>query len=733
MPPEPFWLQRGQLHIVPICHYKLEFAVELGRVLQAVGPRHLALELPPFLLEPLQQAVARLPRLTTLAFAVGDGQMLLPVEPTDPFVEAVRWARARDCQLHGIDAAVVGYGQHHDPIPDSCSLTAIGLQAFWQEWSRHPGPRPDAADQERHLSMVHSLKFLEKRYPDEPIVVALGLTHVRPVLELLASEAELPLPVPSLTRPPEVVLYQPDLRSTREASLEMGWIMALFELSRGGPGPDETWLPPPEPPDETSEDLRESLKDLKPDQLVASLESMLGGIRRRPPPLPPQQKRALSRYLQGLQEQPAALFSLLHQIGSGDRIELPKVKAPPKFKAFTFRQVHQRRHQLQGIYAAALERAGPRFDRQEMLHALVEHAGRFYQENTGDFVRPWQLQVLYQFTRNYARLRGRLLPNLYELVMGARGVADDNLSYEIWDLGSFYPWTVEEGESCDLPLLELRADQLFLGGQAVQHWTFHRKLPGLRMRMPIQGQRGREKSPGDWSESFEDGTLCSYPPEDLVIEDYARYLQKKAIQQLSLEKARIEPFTTSLLDGIEMRETLRNWHEKKLYVHESRRVRGGVGAVVLIFDEDPDDRRYPWRMTWHGEHAQESDMAFYATPIQQKIVGPGIARCEYGGILMTYPHRRLGDIWAEGMYRRECRNKSEVLLMAAIDYGLDPHIVYVASKPPRSLFRTLASRVGKKIVYLPVGSLSPQSIQRIRVFHVLSGHQIRKVAKDYIW
>lgn len=126
-------------------------------------------------------------------------------------------------------------------------------------------------------------------------------------------------------------------------------------------------------------------------------------------------------------------------------------------------------------------------------------------------------------------------------------------------------------------------------------------------------------------------------------------------------------------------------------------------------------------------------MAFYATPIQQKIVGPGIARCEYGGILMTYPHRRLGDIWSEAMYRRECRNKSEVLLMAAIDYGLDPHIVYVAAKPPRSLFRTLASRVGKKIVYLPVGSLSPQSIQRIRVFHVLSGHQIRQVAKDYIW
>ena len=86
------------------------------------------------------------------------------------------------------------------------------------------------------------------------------------------------------------------------------------------------------------------------------------------------------------------------------------------------------------------------------------------------------------------------------------------------------------------------------------------------------------------------------------------------MQQLSEEKARVEPFTASMLDGIDMRETLRNLHEGRIYVRENQRVKGGVGSVVVIFDEDRGNDRFPYCMTWLGEHEQESDMAFYATP-----------------------------------------------------------------------------------------------------------------------
>jgi hypothetical protein len=60
-------------------------------------------------------------------------------------------------------------------------------------------------------------------------------------------------------------------------------------------------------------------------------------------------------------------------------------------------------------------------------------------------------------------------------------------------------------------------------------------------------------------------------------------------------------------------------------------------------------------------------------------------------------------------------------------------VVYVAAKPPRSIFKTIASRVGRTIVYIPIGQLSPVSLKKIRVVHVLDGHEKRAIAKDYLW
>ena len=42
--------------------------------------------------------------------------------------------------------------------------------------------------------------------------------------------------------------------------------------------------------------------------------------------------------------------------------------------------------------------------------------------------------------------------------------------------------------------------------------------------------------------------------------DYGTFLKKKGKSVLSAERSRVEVFKTSLLDGIDVRETLRNWH-----------------------------------------------------------------------------------------------------------------------------------------------------------------------------
>jgi hypothetical protein len=186
-----------------------------------------------------------------------------------------------------------------------------------------------------------------------------------------------------------------------------------------------------------------------------------------------------------------------------------------------------------------------------------------------------------------------------------------------------------------------------------------------------------------------------------------------------------------MLDGVDLRETLARWHEGRVWVRERGRSPGTAGSVVVIFDDDLHGA-YPYLMTWLGEHEQESDMAFYATDPTGQVVGPGILRATYGGFMLTYPPGRLFDVWQDPDYG-EARTKGEVLVMAAIDYSREKLVVHVAEHPPGAHLKAWASRRGKRLAHLPLGSLSPVALRRIRVVHILAGHATREIAKDYIW
>jgi hypothetical protein len=376
--------------------------------------------------------------------------------------------------------------------------------------------------------------------------------------------------------------------------------------------------------------------------------------------------------------------------------------------------------------------APPPLDRLQQHESLLQEAARQHLKNSQEKISRQQFSVLRRFARNYAIVQGHLAPDFYQLVVAARGAVDDNYSYEVWDLGSTYLWQEEDP---GLPTIELRGEDLFLNQKKIR---FHRRFRTMRRRLvpvPVKEKRLQEQSPGEWQRQWEGHMICSHPPEDLVVEGWGHYIKKKAGQILASENSRTVPFTSSLLDGIDLRETIRNWHEGKLYVKENRPLSGKVGSVVLIFDEDQpkagEPQRFPWRVTWLGEHEQESDMAFYATPSGHNLVGPGISRCQYGGFMLTYPPMRVYDIWQDP-YFEVAQTKPERLLLAAIDYCEESQIAYIAAKPPRSWCHSVASRYRKKIIYLPIGMFSPVFLKKIRMFHVLDGHQVREYAGEYI-
>jgi hypothetical protein len=387
------------------------------------------------------------------------------------------------------------------------------------------------------------------------------------------------------------------------------------------------------------------------------------------------------------------------------------------------------------VLRAAIERSarhvgreGEMADRQRLLFRLFSEAARHYRQETGEPVHLWQKRAFFRYVRNYALLAGRLVPDLFQLLAAARGCVDDNFAYACCRLATHYPWQQAEAE---LPTSRLTPEEVWGGSRSIR-FRPRQPRPGKGLSPLRFLKRKKEKKPGEWLEGFDDPAICSYPPEDLAIEEYGRFLKKKGAAQLSAEQVRTEPFTASLLDGIDLRETIRNLHEGKIYVREEQRVKGGVGGVVVIFDEDRANARFPYLMTWLGEHDQESDMAFYATSPADNIVGPGICRCEYGGFLLSYPPRRMRDVWTDPDYAF-ARGKHELLLLAALDYAPERHIIYAAPRPPRSMFRQLAARLDRKIVYLPLGTLSPVKLKRLRVLHILHGHDKRAVAKDYVW
>ena len=370
-------------------------------------------------------------------------------------------------------------------------------------------------------------------------------------------------------------------------------------------------------------------------------------------------------------------------------------------------------------------------DRIRTNEDLIQIARENHWKKNKERLSPLQIRILHQFARNYALITGGLVPNLYQLVVAGRGADDDNFAYELWDAATDYPWQTGNPE---LPVIRLTGEDLFLDQKRIR---FHRRLKSFRRRLvPVPAKkRAREKIPGEWKRDFAGLHICSYPPEDVVIEGYGRYLQRRAVEAKSEENVRIEPFSTTMLDGLDIRQTIRDWHQGKIYVKEKRPLQGKVGSVVLIFDPDfPDDEgieRFPWKVTWLGEHEQESDMAFYSTPAGEVMDGPGISRCQYGGFMLTYPPLRVYDIWRDPFFER-ARHKPERLLMAAIDYSMEKHVAYVAADPPSGWCQSMAARLGKKIIYLPIGVFSPVTLKKIRQFHVLDGHRVRKYAHQYI-
>ena len=344
------------------------------------------------------------------------------------------------------------------------------------------------------------------------------------------------------------------------------------------------------------------------------------------------------------------------------------------------------------------------------------------------WLTPQRLALLLKYVRNLTVMDGRLTPDLYNLARAGKQVVGDDYALALLDVARDYPpqrmpsalddtgmgiGEIVDGDG------EVRACKNRLQGVS-RTW---RNLP-LKPNPPLP-EKAR------WRVQWDPFGQVSHPPEDDRIESFQQHVREQARLLIGDEQAKTEKFTSSLKDGLDIRETLRNWHTGDIYVRELPPARGNVEIVVFLFESPADARRYSWCSTWFAEHEEESTLCFFATPFADNMVGPGIGQALYGGCFFIFPPRPIPDIWQDRRFDF-AQSLEERLVAGALFHSCEKRVVLVGPQPPPARWRQLARSYKRQLVYLPLKRFSHQTVDRLRRFHVLNGKDVRSYAARYI-
>jgi len=374
----------------------------------------------------------------------------------------------------------------------------------------------------------------------------------------------------------------------------------------------------------------------------------------------------------------------------------------------------------------------PPVNRHELILSLMRESAAYFSRQTREEVPEYVRVTWAKFLRKWMKFRGEVLPDLYRLVASARAAMDEDFAYHVHEYLSEYAWA---NDPLDPSAVVLNEDNLMFHGHKI---LLHKKLRTFfsgakKYRMKaVSSTKWKDHLKRNW-QTADPGEIdiCSYPPEDVEVERWGTALMKHANHVLQANRSDAEPFIADFGDGPDIRETLRRFYENRIYVKTEDPGGLDFGSVVIIFEEDERNVHYSFQMTWLGEHAQESDMAFYSTLPGAEVVGPGISRMEHGGFVMSYPPMRMFDVWIDPDFDF-VPTRHERLLVAGIAYSEKPGIVYVARKPAAQRWKKLAKSMGKRIIYIPLGSLNPLHLKRMRTFHMLQNKGVRNYAHDYL-
>jgi hypothetical protein len=419
-------LERGRFRYFPVVPGRMEFAVELRRLLlkekeSAEPPPIVAVELPGFLEKAYRRALARLPEMSVVLYAQEeedeDRAIYVPVEPADPFTEALRTAEEIGAEVMFLEPDSAERPHLPDNYPDSYAIRRIGMERYIEAYRVYPQPRTEEVAAHA-AAMAWKLQGAD---PSARVIVVVALNMLDPLLDAMEAPQEAPS---RRSKKVEVRLLNPHPDCLAEITIEYPYLQERYEFFR-------------------------------------------------------------------------------LDLHGEEKLDRPRVQ----------------------------------------LDLLREAEGK-YTESTGEKLSHWHRRSIARYTRNLAHVSGDLVAGAYDLAVAARGVVDDNYGWEVWQMANRY---LAQHDASDLETVRLSASEIWINTRKLR---IRRRLPRPKQRLKPAGlkPRKREKFPGEWARQTTGDAICSYPPEDLVIEQYGRFLKKKAKAILSEERASIfaRPFGTGI-------------------------------------------------------------------------------------------------------------------------------------------------------------------------------------------
>ena len=317
----------------------------------------------------------------------------------------------------------------------------------------------------------------------------------------------------------------------------------------------------------------------------------------------------MARHLAALMERYASVLwvgGLAHwsrieaRLRSGD-FSTPAVPTAPPLKWRRGRLAASALHHMTGQSPWKVQRfaASPQtFDPLALVLGLLHEAGPEGIVRVGSVPEPCSAVDRARvgvYARNLAATDGlREEPQLSELVVAARNVVGPRYAARVYHLG-MSEQTTAKSSALDPLTFEVHPKREAAGYRFRTRWiTVEPWQPAdyavIALPEDVEVDRSAlDKTyaglkPARPGEKFYWG---AYPPDQAEYEAFVDYVLRRA-SLTDPGETRIVPFSTGLADGIDVRATIRHWHDDRLFVREEQRGRLNIRNGVIDWTSDDE-------------------------------------------------------------------------------------------------------------------------------------------------